>query len=175
MKNLRIILSLGLVLIFLSGKAQSIVQEKSYVSFEISNMKINTVKGSFRGMTGTINFNESDLPNSSFNVCLDASTVDTDSKKRDKHLKTEDFFHIDKYPTICFVSESIEKGEKGYIVKGNLNMHGMTRVIEIPFVFGEGTFTGNIRLNRFDYNVGQDTGTFMVGEAVELKIVCGVE
>lgn len=154
--------------------AQSIVTEKSMVNFEIGNMKFKTVEGTFSGMKGEVNFNSADISGSNFEVCIDAASVNTGNKKRDDHLRNEDFFHVDKYPTICFESTSITKNGTGFVAKGNLSMHGVTKQVEIPFTYNNNTFTGTLELKRLDYKVGESTGTFMVSNPVEMTITCVV-
>lgn len=95
------------------GFSQTINTEKSVVNFKISNMKVNTVKGTFNGMKGEANFKPDNILASIFNVCIDAATVDTGNKKRDEHLQREDYFNVRKYQTICFVSEEVLKTDKG--------------------------------------------------------------
>jgi len=153
----------------------AIVSDKSEVTFEVSNFKFRTVKGKFTGMTGEINFDKSDLLVCDFNVCIDASSLDTENKKRDDHLKNEDFFYVEKYPTICFESMSISKTDAGFSTKGELTMHGYTREVEIPFSFDGTTFKGQLTVNRLDFKVGESVGGFMVGKKVELEIFCVVE
>lgn len=171
-----IIISLALVL---SGfnliNAQTINSEKSVVSFEIGNMKFKTVEGTFTGMTGDIEFDIDELINARFEVCIDAATVNTGNKKRDDHLRNEDFFHVEQYPEICFTSASIRKAGSEYLTKGTLSMHGVKKTVEIPFSFVDNTFTGRLSLDRFDYNIGEGTNTFMVAKEVVLTIVCVVD
>ncbi len=154
--------------------AQTIAAEKSKVNFSIKNIAINTVNGNFTGMKGNVSFNESDLSVCTFDVCIDAASVDTDNQKRDNHLRKADFFEVEQYPSICFVSESISKTEKGYNAKGNLTMHGTTKSIEIPFTFDGSTFVGNFEVLRKDFGVGSSYGNFMVGNKVKVEIVCVV-
>lgn len=169
-------LVLGLV-VLLSGvtNAQVINEKSSVVNFNISNMKTKTVEGTFGGMKGEINFNVDDLANSSLNVCVDAASVNTENEKRDKHLRNEDFFEVETYPTICFQSESVFKTSDGYQSIGQLTMHGVTKGITIDFTFENGTFVGELEISRFDYKIGEGTNTFMVGEIVSLEIICLVE
>ena len=171
---------IGLVLSFvlaLSGwiNAQSINSQKSIVNFEIGNMKVRTVEGTFGGMQGALVFNVDALGDSHFNVCIDAATVNTENEKRDDHLRNEDFFHVEKYPEICFRSTSISKTDEGFVTKGSLEMHGVIKDVEIPFIFEDNTFVGKITVNRFDYNVGEDVKTGMVSEDALLEIICVVE
>lgn len=174
MKKLRLITILGLVCLFSVTNAQNINSEKSKATFKIENMKVKVVEGSFHGMTGNIVFNESDLSNSTFDICIKASTLNTGNEKRDDHLRTEDFFHVEKYPVICFNSESISRTSTGFVTKGKLTMHGVTKTFEIPFTFDGIQFRGELILNRLDFNIGNDTNTFMVSNKVVISIFCTV-
>lgn len=174
MKRIGLVLS---IVIALSGmiNAQTINTEKSVVNFEIGNMKVRTVDGTFRGMKGELFFDKGDLENSFFEVCIDAASVDTDNGKRDDHLRNEDFFHVEVYPEICFTSSSVEKLSDAYLVKGEMLMHGVSKKVEIPFTFENNTFVGTLTVNRFDYEVGMDIKTGMVSEDAMLEIICVVE
>lgn len=158
------------VQIAIAAQAQSIDSGLSNVKFGIDNMKVRTVPGTFSGMKGEINFDEANLEAANFKVCIDASSIDTENSKRDKHLRTADFFDTDKYPEICFTSASITKANVGYATMGKLQMHGVTKQETINFTYSAGKFIGNLNVNRYDYKIGEDTGTFMVGEDVEIEI-----
>ncbi len=152
--------------------AQTIDGEKSVVNFTAVALKVNKVNGTFKGMKGEINFNENNLENSAFSVCIDPSTVNTKNQKRDDHLRSEDFFFIKNFPEICFVSTSIEKTKNGFKTTGNLALHGITKEIEIPFTFKNKTFTGNIKIKRLDYGIGVDYGSFTASKEAKIEIVC---
>ncbi len=153
------------------ANAQSLNSDKSLVNFSIKNMKVRTVEGTFTGMKGEIRFDENDLDKSSFKVSVDAATVNTDNKKRDDHLRNADFFHVEEYPQISFESTSIELTSNGFSTKGMLTMHGVTREVEIPFTFSDNQFVGTLDVNRFDYKIGEDTGTTSVDETATLEII----
>lgn len=167
-------IQITLLLLWLSATVfgQQIDEKQSIVDFEVSNMAINTVEGTFSGMRGDINFNKNDLSNSKFNVCIDVKTVDTDSKGRDDHLLKEDFFDASKFPTICFKSTSISKTADGYLATGKLTMRGVTKEVKIPFTYSNNTFKGALTVNRLDYNIGEDVGGFMVGKEIEMVVTC---
>lgn len=152
--------------------AQTIEATKSYVSFSISKLVVNTVEGQFTGMKGKVKFNESTPLKSSFDVCVDASTVKTDSEKRDNHLKTDDFFNVAKYPNICFKSKKVVKTDAGYSVEGSLTMIGVTKNVSIPFTYANKTLTGDFVVKRGDFNLAPSKGSLQIGEEVTLKIVC---
>ena len=171
---------IGLVIGFvlaLSGwiNAQTINTQKSIVNFEVGNMKVKIVEGSFGGMKGDLVFDLKNLQSSHFKVCIDAASVNTGNEKRDNHLRNEDFFHVEKFPEICFTSTHISKTSKGYVAKGKLDMHGVTKNVEIPFIYIDHKFIGQLNVNRYDYKVGEGINTMMVGEDVSLEIVCVLE
>ncbi len=170
-----LLVSLFLVLIvFTPAQAQTIDAQASKVNFHITGGGLFKVKGTFTGMKGDFNFNADALSTSSFDICIDAATVNTKNKKRDAHLREPDFFDVEKYPNICFVSSSVSKTTDGYITKGELTMHGVTKTVEIPFTFKNNTFTGNLEIKRLDYNIGEDYGSIRVGKEATLVIICKV-
>ncbi|NQX92179.1 MAG: YceI family protein [Flavobacteriales bacterium] len=152
--------------------AQKVNTAESKVDFEISNMKINSVEGTFGGMTGTINFDPANLAAARMDVCIKSSSVNTDNTKRDGYLRKDDWFNVERHPEICIISENFEKSDNGYILKGKLTLLGVTKDISIPFIFTEGRFQGSFTINRLDYELGADTGTLMVGDEVEMTITC---
>lgn len=157
--------------------AQKINSTSSVITFNIGNL-FGSVDGKINGMSGTIDFKENNLGKSSFNVCIQPNTIDTESKKRDEHLKSDDFFDVTKYTTICFVSESIVKKGDKYETVGKLTMHGVTKTVTLPFSVekkeGKTIFTGNLEVNRFDYNITFGN-KFMVGEIAKVTIMAIVE
>lgn len=162
------------VLWSLGTQAQSIDPSKSYISFEIGNMLVNTVHGKISGMEGTVNFDAAEPESASFDVCVDPATVDTDNHERDDHLKNPDFFDVEKYPSICFVSSSVAQTDDGFITKGKLTINGHTNEVTIPFTRDGQTLKGQFELDRFDYQLGAKAydGTFAVDDDVEVEIVC---
>jgi len=177
MKNITTSLFLAIMMFLMTGlimEAQSINSAESKAAFSISNMKWMTVEGTFTGMKGEISFDESNPGGSSFNVCMDAASVNTENQKRDDHLRNADFFDVEKYPQICFRSSAISATKKGFVANGTLEMHGVSKDVTINFTHTTGVFKGDLNINRYDYGVGADTGTFMVGEDVSIKITATV-
>lgn len=156
------------------ANAQTIVSESSQVKFEVSNMGFGSVDGSFGGMNGQVRFSPDNLENASFNVCVDAASVDTENNGRDKHLKKEDFFYVEKFPEICFSSTTVEKSGDGYEVAGELTMLGVTKQVTIPFAYDENTLNGKFTIQRKDFDLGP-SGGFMVGKTVDVNIICVLE
>lgn len=135
------------------------IDADSKVSFVIKNFGLK-VEGQLKGIKGSISFDPNALSNSSFNVSVNANTINTDNSARDKHLRKVDYFHVEKFPTISFASSKISKtGTAGkYTVAGNLTMKGTTKPIEFDFTAtptNNGfSFKGSFTINRRDFNVG---------------------
>ncbi|RYG02355.1 MAG: YceI family protein, partial [Chitinophagaceae bacterium] len=135
------------------------VAGESKITFKIKNLGFNT-NGSFSGITGKINFDETKPAESSMEVSIPAKTVNTDNNKRDNHLRSDDYFDVKNYPDIRFVSTSITAGNKKgeYVVKGKLTIKKTTKEISIPFTATASTggfrFSGEFSINRRDFGVG---------------------
>jgi len=154
------------------------VDEKSEIKFTVKNFGINT-SGSLNGLKGAITFNTADLPSSSFNVSADINTVNTGMESRDSHLKKEEYFDAEKFPTISFVSKNITKDQNGYIVTGGLTIKGITKTISFPFTVqntvqsqDEGIiFIGSFSINRKDFDIGGSSAVLGNNVDVSLKVV----
>lgn len=139
------------------------------VTFIIRNFGINT-KGEFKGLKGTIKWDPANPAASSFNVSVDAATVNTGIDSRDEHLRKDDYFDVAKYPTLNFVSTSVS----GNTVTGNITIKGVTKQISFPFtVTTSGSsyiFSGNFTLNRLDFNVGSSSMVLSNSVNVSLRV-----
>jgi polyisoprenoid-binding protein YceI len=154
--------------------SQTIVTDSSKVQFEIGNFWVNTVDGEISGMTGEINFIPEVLDESFFEVCIDPTTIDTENEERDETLRDVEYLDVKSYPSICISSESIEKLDNSYLMEAVLNIKGIKKPVEIEFTFIDNTFTGEFEIERKDYNVGMDTGTFTISNTINLKIICKI-
>lgn len=154
---------------FLQG--QKIDSSKSKVEFSVSNMGIFTVNGTMSGMHGDVVFDAGNPEGASFDVCIRPETIDTDNSRRDRHLRSEDFFHVEKYPEVCIVSERISRTSEGFLMTGYLSIKDTKKEISVPFNFRDGVFTGDFTLNRHDFDLGTDaSGSFAIGDEVEVLI-----
>ncbi|MEO8932847.1 MAG: YceI family protein [Xanthomarina sp.] len=170
----------GLLLLFFSLNtilisAQTIDSNKSVVDFKITGGGIFKVKGIFTGMQGDFNLNEKNLNNSNFDICIDAKSIDTGNNKRDADLRSENFFAVEMYPNICFKSDAISKTNDGYSTTGSLTIHGVTKTVTIPFTFKNNIFKGDLEIERLDYKIGEDYGSFRVGKTASVSITCVVK
>ncbi len=131
-----------------------------------------TCNGTIGGVKGNINFDETDLNKSYFNIGFDVNTINTNSEGRDSHLKKEDYFDVAKFPIIIFKSTAITKTTEGYSVEGNLTIKSVSKKIQIPFTFkdtGSGAlFTGTLKINRVDYTIG--TSSWKLKDEVSINI-----
>ncbi|TYB79381.1 YceI family protein [Bizionia myxarmorum] len=152
--------------------SQTINSEKSVVDFNIKAGGIFNVNGTFTEMQGTFNFEEAAVENACFDICINAKTINTENNKRDTHLRSDDFFAIENYPSICYKSDSVSKLKDGFSTTGNLTIHGVTKTVIIPFSYKNNVFKGEIEINRFDYNIGDDYGSWRVGETASVIITC---
>jgi polyisoprenoid-binding protein YceI len=148
-------------------------------------MMVSNVRGNFSGVKGTIVHDTANPGNSRIDAEIDVSTVNTNDKDRDAHLKTADFFEVEKYPVIKFVSTKVEKtGENEYKATGDLTIHGVTKqiVLTIDEVSAEGKDPwGNTRIgasakgkiSRKDFGLTWsaplETGGLLVGDDVKLE------
>jgi polyisoprenoid-binding protein YceI len=125
------------------------------------------VPGRFNSFTGDIRFDPADLANSRIEVAIEAGSIDTGVAKRDRHLRSADFLEVEKHPQIRFASrEILHRGGQRYLARGELSLHGVTREIELPFVFygteqapmrqgvTVGGFEANYLLDRLEFGVG---------------------
>jgi polyisoprenoid-binding protein YceI len=114
--------------------------------------------GVFTSLKGNVSFDENNLAASEFDVTIDANSINTGNGMKNTKAKGEEWFNVEKYPTIKFTSDKISKTATGYAAAGTLDMHGVKKQITIPFTFSNKTFTGSFDINRLDYGVGTDKG-----------------
>jgi polyisoprenoid-binding protein YceI len=144
--------------------------QNSEVAFEVKKLGLLTIKGSIAGFTGEVNFDETALGKANFNVCVSPSTIFTGNTKRDEHLRSQDFFYVNKHPQICFKSASIQSNTNGYQAVGKLSMLGVSKEVSIPFSLDSNTFQGDLTINRSDFNLGKKFPAFIVGKTIHISI-----
>jgi polyisoprenoid-binding protein YceI len=139
------------------------------VTFTIKNFGLNT-KGSFKGLKGSINWDAATPANSAFNVSIDANSINTAIDSRDNHLRKEEYFDVEKYPTINFTSTAVTANN----VTGNLTIKGVTKSISFPFTVATNAtgylFQGSFSINRRDFNVGGGSMVLADNVIVNLKV-----
>ena|ERR1041384_4092095 len=145
------------------------------VGFTISHLVISEVEGRFNDATGTVTVEDDKVTGAK--ATIQAKSVDTKIEKRDNHLRSPDFFDVEKNPTITFESTKVEKEGDKTMITGKFSMHGVTKEIRFPFV-AKGPIKdpwGNTRigivaetsLNRTEYGMKSFPG---VGDEVKIKL-----
>jgi len=162
----------------------------SAADFSIRHMMVSNVKGQIGGLKGTIDIDDKDLTKSKVDVSLDVTTIDTRNGKRDEHLKSPDFFDVQKFPQMHFVGKKIEKAGKGLKVTGDLTMKGVTKStvlmvdgptspVKDPWGKMKRGFTAQATINRKDFgltwNKALDGGGVVLGEDVKVAIEAEME
>jgi polyisoprenoid-binding protein YceI len=98
-------------------------------NFTVRHLVISNVRGEFRRTSGVVKLDDQDPTRSSVEAIIDAASIHTREDKRDAHLRSADFFDVERYPKITFKSSKVEKAGEGYKVTGDLTMHGVTRAV----------------------------------------------
>jgi polyisoprenoid-binding protein YceI len=157
----------------------------SEVTFSVRHMMISTVRGRFNTVNGTVDFDETTPGNSSVQVEIDASSIDTREKQRDDHLRSPDFLNVATYPTITFVSKRVEPIDENHgKITGDLTIHGVTKEVVLeteyagqaksPWGTTSAGFSAKTKINRKDfgleYNAALETGGVLVGDEVKIDI-----
>ncbi|HEU4551467.1 MAG TPA: YceI family protein [Chitinophaga sp.] len=128
--------------------------------------------GSFSGLKGEIVFDPEDLPGSRFNVTISTASINTNNGLKNKHAKGEKYLYVKKYPLIRFTSSAVKQSGNGYVASGTLEIRGVKKEVSLPFSFSKtdtgGLFTGNITVNREDYQVG--SSSFILGSDFKVTI-----
>jgi len=100
----------------------------STAEFKVKHLMFSNVKGHFSQITGSLTIDESGHANSQVEASIDAASIETRDAQRDGHLKSVDFFHVEKFPTLTFRSTSISRANAGELsVEGDLTIRGVKR------------------------------------------------
>ena len=158
----------------------------SVAEFKVKHMMISNVKGQFTGVSGKLSLNEEDVTKSRIEATIDAASINTREAQRDAHLKSADFFDVEKFPTLSFRSTGVTGKAEGELeVEGDLTIHGVTRkvrfAVEGPTAAGKDPWgntrvgiSATTRINRKDFgltwNAALETGGILVGEEVTITL-----
>lgn len=173
-------------------KAQSnwnVDASHSKLGFAVTHMMVSETEGKFKVYEGKVASvkPDADFTDAKVEFSVDAASINTDDEKRDGHLKSADFFDVEKFPKITFVSKSMKPGKvKGtYVLVGDLTMHGVTKTITLtaigaskivkdPYGMERYAFkvTGTINRKEFGlgWNAALEAGGVAVSEIVRLDI-----
>ncbi len=157
----------------------------STAEFTVRHLMITNVKGRFGKLEGSVNYDPERPEATTIEATIDATSIDTRDEKRDAHLRSADFFDVEKNPTLTFKSKRVKKTDDGFEAVGDLTMHGITKEVTLE-VEGPSEVTkdpwGNQRIgasattkvNRKDWglnwNAALETGGVLVGEQVKITL-----
>jgi polyisoprenoid-binding protein YceI len=158
----------------------------SSAQFAVRHLGLSTVRGAFTKVNGAIQFDDKDITKSSVDVTIDAASVDTRVEGRDKDLRGDHFFEVEKYPTLTFKSTKVEQVEVGKLkVTGDLTIHGVTKQVVLdvegptaavkdPWGNQRAAASATTKINRQDFgvkwNAKMDNGGWVVGDDVSITI-----
>jgi len=157
----------------------------SSVGFTVRHMVVSKVRGKFSRWTGTILMDEHDLTRTQVDVAIETASVDTGVEQRDNHLRSADFFDVEKFPAMTYKSTRVEKQKDGSLrLLGDLTLHGVTRPVALDVEYA-GTqkdpwggmragFSARTTLDRKEFglvwNQLLEAGGVAVGDKVEIDI-----
>jgi len=164
----------------------SIDPPHSVAEFKVKHMMIANVKGHFSKVAGVLVHDESDRTKSRVEATIEASSIETRESQRDTHLKSADFLHVEKFPTLSFKSTDIKVADDGELkVHGDLTIRGVTRKVTFgvegptpptkdPWGNTRIAVSATTKINRKDYgltwNAALETGGILVGEEVAITL-----
>jgi polyisoprenoid-binding protein YceI len=158
----------------------------THAQFKVRHLMISNVKGEFTKVTGNVEIDEEHHRTSSINITVDVNSISTREPQRDAHLKSADFFDVEKFPTITFVSKEIVKsGDDSFEVVGDLTIHGVTKTVDLnvedvtpemkdPYGMFRRGASAKTTILRSDfglkYNAALETGGVLIGDEVHITI-----
>ena len=153
----------------------------SSVAFTIRHLAVSNVHGTITGVKGTVLLDEKDVTKSSVTATMESATVNTGSDRRDKDLRSPDFFNVEKSPTIAFKSTAVTRNGGKLQLIGDLTLNGVTKPITMdldsptpPVTQKNGKvmsgFSATGMVKRADYNFGSKYTAPLLGDDVKLTI-----
>ncbi len=183
----KLILSAALTLSSLSfASTWEIDTGHAAANFSIKHLTISSVNGTLGDVTGKVEVDDKDVTKSKIEASIDVKGINTKQGKRDDHLRSPDFFDVEKFPAVTFKSTKIEKGEGSKLkITGDLTMHGVSKPVVLdgeltaevanPFSGAKTRgFSATTTLNRKDFGLGWnkalEAGGLLVGDDVKVAI-----
>jgi polyisoprenoid-binding protein YceI len=165
-------------------KSYSFDLSHSTVGFHVRHLMITKVHGRFQTWNGTLEIDEADLARSRVAVEIDAASIDTKEPKRDDHLRSADFFDVEKFPKLTFTSTKVEAAGDDLRVIGDLTIHGVTRPVVLvverhgevrdPWGGTRAGFSARATISRKEFgltwNALLEAGGVAVGDKIEIGI-----
>jgi len=191
MKKFFLLLTAGAWVLATSANAVEYGFDKSHthIGFSVKHI-LGMVPGQFKDYDGTFSFEEKKPASSKIAVTIQAASISTDNDMRDNHLKTAEFFDVEKFPVLTFLSKKVSPaGENKYKVEGNLTLHGVSKPVTLDVEYmGSDTmmgakivgFSATTRIDRRDFGLTWskvlESGNLMVGNDVNIALdVAGMD
>lgn len=158
--------------------------DHSTIGFSVDHMVVSKTRGQFTEYIGFIEMDPDAKTVKAIEATIKMPSITTNHQKRDTHLKSPDFFDVEKYPTITYKMKSYHKNGDGYTAVGDLTLHGVTKEITLvgnfngvnkdPWGNARAGFTAEGKVNRKDFginwNKALDNGGVIVGNEVLIKL-----
>ncbi|HEU4403374.1 MAG TPA: YceI family protein, partial [Candidatus Polarisedimenticolia bacterium] len=170
--------------VFAAADTYTIDPEHTNIGFKVKHF-FSKVPGRFNKFEGTMTLDQADLSKATVNVSIDAASIDTNEPARDKHLRSDAFFDVEKNPKITFQSTKVRPaGPNKLQIDGNLSIRGVTKPVTLdvdvlgfgPDAWGgyRGGFEAHTQINRLDYGVSWNDvvegGGYILGNDVEITL-----
>ena len=154
----------------------------SSIGFSVRHLMVSKIRGTFTNFNGAVVVAEDGTPSVTAEIAVDS--ISTNNDQRDAHIKSADFFDVEKYPTATFRSTSVRANGDNYVLDGEFTLKGITKPVSLDLEFngvnpgmGHGEvagFTASTVLNRKDFGIDIDmpleTGGSVVGEKVAITL-----
>ena len=156
----------------------------SELGFKIKHLMISNVSGSFKAFQAEVETEEEDFTTAQISLTAEMASIFTNNVQRDTHLRTSDFFEVDKYPSLQFTSTKVERTDSDtFTVYGQLTLKGVTKPVSLNVEYSGVTkdpwggeragfiVTGKIRRSDYgvNFNAAMETGGVVLGEEVKIN------
>lgn len=182
MKKFAILFSAVLALsAFATVSTWSVDKAHSGLGFTITHLGISDISGSFKNFEASVSSSKDDFSDAVFELSADVASINTAVEMRDNHLKSADFFDVEKFPKLTFKSTSLKPaGKDRYKLTGDLTLHGVTRPVTVDLWY-RGTVTNPMSkaatsgfqvsgvIKRSDFGIGEKFPAPMLSDEVRIK------
>lgn len=153
------------------------------MGFKVKHMLVTNVHGTFNTFSGHVVLDTADVTRSTAEVVIDVASIDTNAERRDNHLRSPDFFDVQRFPRLTFTGKRVEKEGGQLFLAGDLAIRDVTRPVRIPFELAGPVDTGRggkrigiegtLTIDRHDYGLTWNNlteGVQVVGDEVEIEL-----
>lgn len=183
MKKIKLLAIALVVTVAAFGQTQTWKSDKAHskLGFLITHMLVSDVEGFFKSFDINVTTTKDDFSDAVIDLTGESKSINTDNEQRDTHLKSADFFDVEKFPALTFKSKSFKKVEgKKYKLTGDLTLHGVTKPVELDVTFN-GTYVSPMNkktvagfkvtgiIKRSDFAIGTKFPGAMLGDEVTLS------